>query len=232
MGGRRRPPTGGQDGPLQDPVRPGRPGPAPRLRAHHGEHARAARLPAAAHPDGRRVRETGGVTPPVVDAAWVAGGVLAAAGDLVAADLTVESATERLTAALDVGVGPRCGRRPTWPTSPAWRRRWRRRGPRSRATLAAGAGWDEAVVRLRVGDVEESGGAGAGGAARARRRGPRPPQCPPAGVAVAGAGGPPGRGSGRAGGRGGRGRSRSWSSTGPRRRRRPTCAAASGPRAS
>ncbi|MEA2901084.1 MAG: hypothetical protein QOH36_971 [Actinomycetota bacterium] len=94
------------------------------------------------------------MTPPVVDAAWVAGGVLAAAGDLVAAALTVESATDRLTAALDSG-----GRAASW-TPPDLAEVSRSEATLEAAwaavaaTLAAGAGWDEAVVRLRVSDVE------------------------------------------------------------------------------
>jgi hypothetical protein len=94
------------------------------------------------------------VTPPVVDAAWVAGGVLTATGDLVSG-LSVEAATERLTAALEPGGAP-VGWTPPDPAEvtrlesvlvEAWT-------AVATGLAAATATWDAPVVRLRVPDRE------------------------------------------------------------------------------
>ena len=92
------------------------------------------------------------MTPPVVDAAWVAGGILAATGDL-APGLSVEVATDRLTAALDPAGAPARWTSPdpadVTRLEPVLVEAW----SAVAATLAA-AGWDAPAVRLRVPDTE------------------------------------------------------------------------------
>ncbi len=93
------------------------------------------------------------MTPPVSDAAWVAGGVLAATGELDP-DLSVGAATERLTAALVPGRGSASWTPPDPAVVTGLEATLAEAWTVATGALAVAAAWDTAVVRLRVWDPE------------------------------------------------------------------------------